>query len=51
MNEVTWWVLIAAVFVLVATVELTLQLGRGASLLRSIKAWVVKLIDTLFGGL
>ena len=50
MNEVTWWAVIAAFFVVLATVELILQLARGVSLLRSIKIWITKLIDTLSGG-
>ena len=51
MNEVTWWILIAAIFVVAATVELVLRLARGVSALRSLREWLVKLIDTLSGGL
>ena len=36
MNEVTWWILIAAIFVVAATVELVLRLARGVSVLRSL---------------
>ena len=51
MNEVTWWLLIAAIFVVAATVELVLRFARGVSVLRSLKDWLVKVIDALSGGL
>jgi hypothetical protein len=51
MNEATLWILIAVVFVVIATTELIVRLTRGGSVLRALKDWLVKLFDTLTGGL
>lgn len=51
MNDVTWWLLIAMVFALAASLELAVRLLRGISMLRSLKDWFLKLLDTLSGGL
>jgi hypothetical protein len=50
MNEVVGWMLVAAVFVVIASVELILRVVRGFSLLRAIRDWLVKLFDTVSGG-
>ena len=39
------------VFVVIATTELIVRLTRGGSVLRALKDWLVKLFDTLTGGL
>jgi hypothetical protein len=49
-NDVTWWIALAAVFLIAATVEFVWRIVRGASAMRSLKDWLVKLIDTLSGG-
>jgi hypothetical protein len=50
MNEVVVWILLAAAFILLATLELVRRRKKGARWWPALKEWLVKLFDTLSGG-
>jgi hypothetical protein len=50
MNEVQMWVLLAGVFILYATVEFLLSVFKKKPLWRSVKDWLIKILDVLSGG-